>query len=182
MLKLPTMIIATALICAIAVIGLTPWTAHAKDAAPRVKLLPGDVPPISLGTTRGGDEIETTQFAGRVLIVTFWASWCAPCRAEMGILEGMQRLGKGKLNVVAVNIEPYEDFRKVHRVLKDIQITITSDQYKRAATPYGVRGIPHMVIIGKDGKVIQVHTGYGESALQGLVDEINDAIAAGGDK
>ena len=178
MSKLPALLIATAFSCAIATIGLTPCNAYAKDGDAKVKLSPGDTPPTKLGTTRGGDAIETTQFAGRVLIVTFWASWCAPCRAEMGILEGMQRLGKDKLKVVAVNIESYEDFRQVHRALKDLEITITNDQYKRAAAPYGVGGIPHMVIIGKNGKVINVHTGYGESALPGLVDEINAAIAA----
>lgn len=176
--KLSALFVAPVISLALIITGLTPYSAYAREGEAKVKLLPGDIPPTKLGTTRGGDDIETTQFTGRVLIVTFWASWCAPCRAEMGVLEGMQQLAKDKLKVVAVNIEPYATFREVNRALKNLEITITNDQYKNAAKLYGVGGIPHMVIIGKNGKVIKVHTGYGESALQGLVEEINAAIAA----
>ncbi|MEO8103478.1 MAG: hypothetical protein ABI790_13205 [Betaproteobacteria bacterium] len=45
------------------------------------------------------------------------------------------------------------------------------------AAAYGVKGIPHMVIIGKDGKVISVHRGYSEEALDGLLAEINAALS-----
>ena len=66
----------------------------------------GDKAPTRLGLSRYGDSLETTQYAGKVLVVTFWASWCAPCRAEMPMLEGLQRVvGKNKLEVVSLNIE-----------------------------------------------------------------------------
>ncbi len=137
----------------------------------------GDVPPAALGMTRAGDSIETTQFAGRVMVVTFWASWCGPCRAELGMLERLQQVAKERVKVVAVNIEERDVFRQVARALGEFNLTITSDPRKRYAGAYGVNGIPHMVIIGKDGKVISVHRGYSESALDGLLAEINAALA-----
>ena len=70
------------------------------------KLAPGDVPPPFLGTNLDGDEITTSNFAGKILIVTFWASWCGPCQKELPMLEGIQRVaGKDKVQVVAINIE-----------------------------------------------------------------------------
>ena len=45
--------------------------------------------------------IHTTQFVGKVLVVTFWASWCGPCRAELPILENLQRAAKGSVQVIA---------------------------------------------------------------------------------
>ena len=140
---------------------------------------PGDVPPAALGLTRAGDAIETTQFAGKVLVVTFWASWCGPCRAELPILENLQKAGKGSIQVVAVNIEERDQFRAVARAMAPFTLTITNDYYKRYSTAYGVHGIPHMVIIGKDGKILHVHRGYSESALDGFVAEINAALAKG---
>ena len=140
------------------------------------KLLPGDVPPVALGMTRAGEEIETTQFAGRVMVVTFWASWCGPCRTELTMLERLQQVAKERVKVVAVNIEERETFRAVSRALNSFGVTLTNDPRMRYADAYGVNGIPHMVIIGKDGKVISVHRGYSEAALDGLLAEINAAL------
>jgi thiol-disulfide isomerase/thioredoxin len=149
--------------------------ADAKSDAPKMKA--GDIPPKSLGVTLNGDPVETTQFAGRVMVVTFWASWCGPCLREMSMLEPLQRAAKDRIKVVAVNIEDRKTFRKIANTLAEFQLTLTNDANKYDATQYGVGGIPHMVIIGKDGKVVNVHTGYGEGALDGLLREINEAIA-----
>ncbi len=151
----------------------------AVAAEPKVKLKPGDTPPTWIGITRDGDTIETGQFAGKVLVVTFWASWCGPCKKELPILEGLQNAGKGSIQVVAVNIEERDQFRAVARALSSLKLKLTHDYGKKGSDAYGVNGIPHMVIIGRDGKVINVHRGYGESMLDSIVAEINAALAAG---
>jgi len=153
----------------------TPKPAAKKRTGPGA----GDIPPAGLGRTRDGDEIDTSQYAGKVLIVTFWASWCPPCRAELPVLEGVKKAGKGQIEVVAINIEDRDTFRKLARHLSSLSVTLTHDNGKRQHDAYGVNGIPHMVIIGKDGKIINVHRGYSESALDGLVAEINAALAKG---
>ena len=154
-------------------------TAFAANKVTPVTLKPGEIPPKSLGFTRSSDEIETTQFAGRVMVVTFWASWCAPCRNELVMLEKLQAVAKDRLKVVAVNIEPRDVFRRVVRALPDFKVTLTNDPEKRRADLYGVGGIPHMVIIGKDGKIVAVHHGYSDSALDGLLVEINTELHKG---
>ncbi len=168
-----------ALLAAAATTLLFTGSVYANDAPAVKRPGKGDTPPAALGRTRGGDEIETAQFAGRVMVVTFWASWCAPCRAELTMLERLQQVAKDRVKVVAVNIEERDVFKAVSRALSSMSVTITNDPSKRNAAAYGVNGIPHMVIIGKDGKIIAVHRGYAEDALDGLVAEINAALAAG---
>jgi thiol-disulfide isomerase/thioredoxin len=159
-------------------ITLCVMSAHAKEDNYTAKIKAGDVPPAALGVNVEGEAVETTQFAGRVMVVTFWASWCGPCLREMQMLEPLQRVAKDRVKVVAVNIEDRAKFRKIANTLREFQLTLTNDPRNAAADAYGVKGIPHMVIIGKDGKVVNVHRGYGEGQLDGLLQEINGAIAA----
>ncbi len=138
----------------------------------------GDTPPASLGITLEGQGIETTQFAGKVLVVTFWASWCGPCMKELPMLEGIQKVaGKDKVQVVAINIEDRDRFKKLARALTSLTLTISHDPGKQIRGAYGVQGIPHMVLIGRDGKIINVHRGYSEEALDSIIAEINRALA-----
>ncbi len=141
------------------------------------KLKPGDTPPALLGYMRDGTRIETTQFAGKVLVVTFWASWCGPCKAELPMLEGLQNAAKGNVQVVAINIEEREQFRALVRALSSLNLKLTHDYNKVSVNAFGVGPIPHMVLIGRDGKIVNIHTGYSESSFESILGEINRTIA-----
>jgi hypothetical protein len=62
--------------------------------------------------------------------------------------------------------------------LKESPLKLISDADGYYDGLYGVKGLPHMVLIGRDGRIAAVHEGYGESALEGLVREINELLAA----
>ncbi len=174
--KMPRSCSPTTIVAVIALLlsALLAMTSFAREPA---KLAPGDTPPQLLGTTIDGDEIDAGEFAGKVLVVTFWASWCGPCKKELPILEGIQRVGKDSVKVVAVNIEDREQFRKVAKALSTLTLQITHDYRKQSSGAYGVRGIPHLVLIGRDGKVISVHRGYSEESVNSIIAEINAALA-----
>ena len=149
--------------------------ACAADAMPAK----GDKAPQVLGTTLEGEKLESGQFRGKVLVVTFWASWCGPCMKELPMLESLQRLaGTDKLQVVAVNTEDRDVFRKIARKLDKFALTVVHDDGKRGSEAYGVNGIPHMAIIGRDGTIVKVNRGYSEESLDGILREINAALQA----
>ncbi len=135
-------------------------------------------PDVTLGVTSAGDPTRAADYAGKVVVISFWATWCSPCREELPILEGLQREGKGNIQVIAVNIESREVFRKAAKLLGDLQLLLANDRNDRSQSAYGVKAIPHMVIIGRDGRVLGIHKGYGESSLGGIVAEINRALGA----
>jgi thiol-disulfide isomerase/thioredoxin len=138
----------------------------------------GDIPPdVVVGVTSAGKSVKPGDYGGRVVVVTFWASWCGPCRKELPILESVQEQGKGQIQVIAVNIEDPATFRKASRILKDQQMQLANDRNGLAQRAYHVKGIPHMIVIGRNGKILDIHTGYAEAAIPGIVDEINAALS-----
>ena len=59
-------------------------------------------PDASFSGPDGGD-VSLSDFAGRPLLVNFWATWCAPCKAEMPTLDALAALEKGRVAVIAVS-------------------------------------------------------------------------------
>lgn len=150
------------------------WSATCT-AAPAV----GDVPPDYVGTDFEDRPVSLSQFKGRVVILTFWASWCAPCRAEMDILDRMQRVaGRDALAVIAVNFkEDNRIWRVFRKKLKAASLTITRDVKQQVPVDYGVDSIPRMFMIDKAGRIARIHKGYDESSLDRIIEEINVLLA-----
>ena len=142
-----------------------------------VKLKAGDMAPDVVGKTADGDEVRVSQHAGKVVVVSFWATWCAYCLKELPVLENMQVSSAAPhIRVIAVNTEEWDVFKHVRRGLKNAKMSVIYDPKNVAQKAYGVKGIPHMVIIGRDGRILQVYRGYNESFLDGIVSDINQAL------
>jgi peroxiredoxin len=134
----------------------------------------GDKAPEFVGRTYDGQAIALSAYAGKVVVLSFWASWCVPCRKELPILEGIQQTaGKERVQVIAINIESLDIFRRIARKMTSLQMLVASDTDEEAQKAYGVSGIPHMVIIGKDGIIVRVHRGYNEEGVDKVVKDLN---------
>ncbi len=138
----------------------------------------GEPPPDNIGASTDGERIRVSDDTGKLQIVSFWATWCAPCRKELPVLNAIQKqVGADRMRVIAVNLEePRAQFRRAMRAYKDFEITFVHDKKGITARRYGVKGIPFLVIIDVDGTVAYTHTGYGEATLPKIVDEINELL------
>lgn len=138
----------------------------------------GEEPYDKLGRTAEGEKIRVSDYRGKVVIISFWATWCKPCMKELSILSSIQKeVGVEQLQVIAVSYqESKEVFNRVSSALADNPIIFSHDRRGFYGQRYGVKSIPHMVIVGRDGKVLAVHLGYNEKKLPGLIEEINQAI------
>jgi thiol-disulfide isomerase/thioredoxin len=139
----------------------------------------GDVPPDALGRAASGEHVKLSDYRGKVVIISFWASWCGPCRKELPVLAGIQKQATTEhLQVLAVNFkEPWDRYQLIRRALKDAPLKLISDEDGSLGYKYGVKGIPHMVIIGRDGRIATVEEGYGNDEIPVLVKQINALLA-----
>jgi thiol-disulfide isomerase/thioredoxin len=145
---------------------------------PPIQPKPGEIPPDELGHSVSGDDITVSGHKGKVVIVTFWASWCGPCRQELPVLGKLQKaVGREHLEVIAVNFkEDQREFRNVLRANKDIALTYVHDRYGAISDRYGVTALPNMFIIDRDGRIAHVHRGYSPQMLEGFVNEMLELL------
>ena len=126
-----------------------------------------------------GEKIPLSSQRGKVVILTFWASWCGPCRRELPILEKAQEVvGKDRLTVFAVSYnENSQATRQIKKLASSWQLNVIEDPWGSIARHYDISSIPHLFIISRDGKVLANHLGYGDRSLEELIDDINHALA-----
>lgn len=146
--------------------------AQAGDAVKQPDI--GDIPPPIPLKDRQGEPVDLDALKGKVVVVTFWASWCGPCRRELPMLGHVQKVvGRDYLEVIAINMkEPRSDYLSVLRANKDLELTFVHDVRGVATDLYGVTALPNMFIIGQDGVIAQTHRGYSEDVLQSFVEEL----------
>src|SRR6185437_6746954 len=96
-------------------------------------LVPGaPAPPITL-TTLDGRQLDTRDLHGKVVILTFWATWCAPCREELPLLSRYaQRHARNGLVVLGFSLDTPDKLDEVRQVAK------------RLSFPVGLLGDPHV--------------------------------------
>jgi len=115
-------------------------------------------PALTLLDTHG-KRIDLQEVASRnkVVMVTFWATWCGPCRVELPHLEKLYQERKGKgFEILAVNGD--EDRAAMVTYLRERPLTfpVLVDAKNRAARRFGVESLPTSVLIDRRGRVRHV--------------------------
>jgi thiol-disulfide isomerase/thioredoxin len=116
----------------------------------------GPTPPLT-GRTLAGEPYDLAQRAGRVVIVNFWATWCAPCVAEMPSLQRLRdKLG---VEVIAVNFQ--ENAARIQPFLErnGIGLPVMRDHDGSLRDAWRVNLFPSTFVIAKDGRIAFVAKG-----------------------
>ena len=100
-------------------------------------------------------KIDLKEFSGKLIIINFWATWCAPCREEMPSLDNLQNLKSlNNLEVIPINIgqEKIEKSKNFFDDLKIKNLKLYFDSSIHLAKIFSLRGLPTTIIVNKKGE------------------------------
>lgn len=105
--------------------------------------------------------VKLGQYAGKLVYVDFWTSWCGPCRHSFPFMNELhQKYYDAGLRIIAVNVDQKksdaEDFLSKHPA----HFLIAYDSEAKLAKQYQVKGMPSSYLIGRDGQLIHIHRGF----------------------
>lgn len=175
------------LVLAALVVAIIYWPVEAKAAdAPMITaqddinettlIHAGDEAPDFTVEMLDGSKQTLSALRGKVVLVTFWATWCPPCRQEMAHMqEGVIDHFAGK-DLVVIPISRGETRATVESFIKKMGYTfpVGLDQDKSIYLKYATNYVPRSFVIDREGKVVYVAVGYDEV----VAEEINAAINA----
>ncbi|MDD5176484.1 MAG: TlpA disulfide reductase family protein [Sterolibacterium sp.] len=110
-----------------------------------------------------GDFRKLSEFRGKPLIINVWASWCGPCRAEMGSLERLsRRFSRKKLNVIGISTD--DDARAALSFLVQSKVTFDNylDRNLLLENMLGANMIPLTILVDSQGRVVKKVNGSRE--------------------
>jgi peroxiredoxin len=124
-----------------------------------------------------GEVVRLSDFAGRPVLLNFWATWCGPCRDEMPELVRAHELHQEEgLVVLAVNTTFQDDVAAVQDFAEEFALPFAVLLDRDAVVSnrlYDVKGIPMTFFIGIDGSIKSQHIGaMSKTQLQSLLTDL----------
>lgn len=111
-------------------------------------------PPFKIKRLDTDAEISSADFAGKPMVINFWATWCGPCKTEQPVLDWAANQYKDRAVFVGIVFEDTEDNTK--RFLREMGQTYPQlfDPKSTVAVDYGVSGVPETYFINKEGIIV----------------------------
>lgn len=120
----------------------------------------GQAPDFTL-KSNSGDNLRLEEHRGEVVMLNFWASWCAPCRQEMPHLRALNdEYAPLGFTLLGVNVD--EDLDAAKRAIAELNVDfpVVFDDQSKVAELFDVDAMPTTIIIDRDGNVRHLHRGY----------------------
>ncbi|HXG15934.1 MAG TPA: TlpA disulfide reductase family protein [Calidithermus sp.] len=137
------------------ILGLA-WSAAVRPAAADPsRFLPWTDPPPAAAALAdlNGRPVSPDEFRGKVVLVSFWATWCEFCREQMLAMQRLkQRLAGQPFDILAINFG--ESTRRVREYLRDlpVDLRVAMDPDQSVARAWRVRVLPVNYLVGPDGR------------------------------
>jgi thiol-disulfide isomerase/thioredoxin len=128
-------------------------------------------------TQLDGKLLQIGQLRGKVVILDFWATWCAPCVSSLPkVMDAVKMMDPNKVIFVAVNEGETKEVIAKFLTRRKWDLRVGLDTEMRIGDKLGASALPHTVVIGPDGKVAIVHTGTHPKIGEELTKVVNQLL------
>ena len=165
---------ALARIAVAVVIGCTP-------AADRGAVVVGSPAPAYHAVRLDGDSASLESLRGKVVLLNIWATWCAPCRDEIPVLQALhEQYGRDGLEIVGVSVDARGEETRVGDFARGMRMTypIWHDPDDRISSLYSAIGVPATYLIDRDGILRWRRIGPIAAGDTTLMRALSDAISS----
>jgi cytochrome c biogenesis protein CcmG, thiol:disulfide interchange protein DsbE len=173
-LKLGAQIAALAVV--VGLLGLLVWKIVNQDQKEARKN--GPAPNFTLPRLDNSGELSLASLKGKAVVLNFWASWCAPCRDEVPVLEKAWKKHRSS-GLVVVGIDQQDLSGDARRFAKKYGISypIVRDGPGHVVAKYGLTGVPETFFVSKSGKLVGPHV-EGRVSERQLAEGIHAAMTS----
>jgi peroxiredoxin len=147
------------LACLAAAIIFVP-PAKSENYVSHVKV--GEPVPLFSAITLEGKEVNISAFKGKVVLLNFWATWCAPCQAEMPRLEKeVWKIYRGRdFEMIAIAREQTSQDITAYQAKYNYSFPMAPDPKRAIFAKFADAGIPRNYVVNPDGKIVYQSVGY----------------------
>jgi len=167
--------------CAALVLGLSACGAAAGGPGPSSAadaehpLLGAAAPAFELGAPDGKKKVALSDYAGKVIVVDFWATWCAPCKESFPAYQRLAQKFGSKLAVIGVSVD--EDPSGIANFAKETgaKFPLAWDEGQITSKSYQPPTMPTSFVVDQSGVVRFVHSGFrvgDERAIESEIDSL----------
>lgn len=113
-----------------------------------------------------GKQVNTTEYTskGKITIVSFWATWCTPCKRELDVLNDLygEWVEKYDIQLLAITIDDSRGLSKVPAMVqtKGWEFTVLADSKQELQQALNFQTIPQTFLLNEKGEIVYAHNGY----------------------
>ncbi len=137
----------------------------------------GEKVPSFSGELVGGGQLSSSSFKGKVTYLTFYASWCGPCRKELPALVSLQDQYESQgFQIVAVGVDTVARKSEIFAKRSKVDYPVVLDPRNKILGMFDVTSMPTSYLIGRDGVVRFKKVGFGDKTIGEITPEIEKAL------
>jgi thiol-disulfide isomerase/thioredoxin len=148
-------IVIVASTCCLAALILIATIASAGGSSRAASAARPAAKPFTLRALGRPGSLSLSQYAGRPVVVNFFASWCGPCKKETPLLAGFYRARQGRVAVVGVDVNDSAALALAFVRRAGVSYPVGSDPTVAAATAYGVVALPQTFFLNASHHVVK---------------------------
>jgi thiol-disulfide isomerase/thioredoxin len=130
-------------------------SAGIQDCPPPGAKAATDLPDLTLSCLGGGRDVDLARLTGTPTVINVWASWCAPCRAELPLLARADQAYGVRVRVLGID---FDDSAPDHAIdlarTSGVTYPLLVDRAGETRKPFGVVGLPQTVFVDAQGRMV----------------------------